>query len=210
VCAPQLADIEDGLWATYRDDGVLIYGVNSEALPVLRDFIAQTGITFPVIMGNPEGYTILGGQSPFPRDYIIDPEGVVQYAATEYRPTEMSAIVERYLPTGVGDGTGNSGGGSRLPRGFLLKQNYPNPFNPSTTIQFDVEPRNEHGEVDLSVYDVRGRVVRTLVSSPIEDGHHEIHWDGTDDRGEQLPSGIYVYRLKVGGESSARKMLLVR
>jgi len=205
-----LADIEDGLWQTFRDDGVLVYGVNNEDLTILRDFIEQTGITFPVIMGSPEGYTILGGLSPFPRDYIVDPDGIVQYAATEYRPTEMSTIIERFLPTGIGDDGGENISGSRIPRGFLLRQNFPNPFNPSTTIQFELDAVKAQADVDLSIYSLRGKRVRTLVSGTLDKGSHVVHWDGTDDRGTPLPSGVYIYRLAIGGDNSTRKMLLVR
>jgi hypothetical protein len=210
VCAPQLADIEDGIWQTYREEGVLVYGINNESLHILRDFIEQTGITFPVIMGNPSGYTIYGGLSPFPRDYIIDPEGIVQYAATEYRPTEMSTIIERFLPTGVGEDNDEDLSGSSVPRGFLLRQNYPNPFNPSTTIRFELDPAKAPAEVELSIYSLRGKRVRALVSGVLEKGSRAIHWDGTDDSGNPVPSGVYIYRLKVGDERSVRKMLLTR
>jgi len=205
-----LADIEDGLWQEYRDDGVLVYGVNDESLPILRDFIDQTGITFPVIMGNPDGYTILGGLSPFPRDYIIDPDGIVQYAATEYRPTEISAIIERYLPTGIGGDEDRDGSGARLPRGFMLRQNTPNPFNPSTTIRFEIDAPVAPAEVDLAVYSLRGKRVRTLVSGALEAGTHAVYWDGTDDGGISLPSGVYLYRIDVGSATSTRKMLMAR
>jgi len=206
-----LADIEEGLWQEYGDDGVLVYGVNNENPTILGNVIEQTGITFPVIMGSPSGYTILGGLSPFPRDYIIDPDGIVQYAATEYRPTEMAAIIERFLPTGIGDGGEGGGSGSRLPRGFLLRQNFPNPFNPSTTIRFEIDATAAGSEVKLSVYSLRGKRVRTLVSgSGMEPGTHAVHWDGTDDRGADLPSGVYIYRLEVGDDRSTRKMLLAR
>jgi hypothetical protein len=205
-----LADIEDGIWETYKDDGVLLYGVNNENSRILLDFIEQTGITFPVITGNPQGYTILGGQSPFPRDYIIDPEGFVQYAATEYRPTEMSAIIDRFLPTGTG-GEGEGGTtGPGLPRGFMLQQNYPNPFNPSTTIKFELNGANIPADVELFIFSVRGRLVKKLVSSRLDSGSYAFHCDGTDDRGAQLPSGTYIYRLKVGADHSARKMLIAR
>jgi hypothetical protein len=205
-----LADIEDGIWAAYRDQGLLLYGVNNENPTILRNFIDQVGITFPVIRGTPEGYTILGGQSPFPRDYIIDPDGIVQYAATEYRPTEISAIIERYLPTGVGGGGKGKVPGPGLPRGFALRQNYPNPFNPSTVIRYDLDPAGGAVEVDLSVFTVRGRRVRTLVSGRVEPGPHEVTWDGRDGRALDLPSGVYLYRLETPRGASVRKMLLVK
>lgn len=201
--------MEDGLWQEYKDDGVLVYGVNDESLPVLLNFLEQVGITFPVILGEPEGYTLFGGQSPFPRDYIIDPNGIVQYVNTEYRPTEMSVIIERLLPTAT-PGEEEDVTDSPLPRGVLLGQNFPNPFNPSTTISFEIGSEKGPSEVDLSIYNLRGKRVRTLISGKLEPGQHSLVWDGTDDSQNPLPSGAYIYRLKVGKENRARKMILAR
>ncbi len=98
-----------------------------------------------------------------------------------------------------------------LPRSWSLSQNYPNPFNPSTTISFEVpgiSVTKQH--VTLAVYDIRGRLVRTLVSSEITPGNHKIHWDGRNDRGEFVSSGIYLYTLKTGAERYTRKMTILK
>ena len=188
---------------------MLLYGVNDERTPDLLTFLEQIDITFPVILRNPPGYTLFGGLSPFPRDYIIDPEGVVQYVATEYRPTEMSTIIERLLPTVVDDETEKSTD-PLLPRGFLLQQNFPNPFNPSTTIRFEIADGMVSGEVELSIFDMRGRKMKTLINEVMGEGLHAIHWDGTDETGNRLPSGTYLYSLKIGNEQSVRKMIMIR
>ncbi len=197
--------MEGGLWETYRDQGVLVFGANRESEPVLRDFIDQTGITFPVLTDEPAGYYLLGGLSPYLRDFIIDAEGIVQYADTEYRPTEMSAIIERLLPTSVEE--------PRLPAGETpsiatsLAQNAPNPFNPSTLIQFELA---SPGPVELAVFDIRGHRVRTLISKSMPAGSHALRWDGSDESGRAVASGIFLYRLRAGGTESVRRMLLVR
>ncbi len=201
--------MEEGIWQVYRDDGVHVFGINDESLPVLEAFLEQVDITFPVLRGDPDGYTLLGGLSPFPRDFIVDPDGIVQYAATEYRPTEMTTIIERLLPTAVGDDDTGTGGPS-LPRGFALDQNFPNPFNPSTTIRFEIDRSRDEAFVELAVFDLRGRMIRTLVSGVPGEGVHRIHWDGTDDRGASLPSGVYFSRLTVGDDSNVRKMILAQ
>ncbi len=201
--------METGLWQEYKDDGVFVYGINDEALPVLLNFLEQVEISFPVIRGTPGGYTLFGGLSPFPRDYIIDPDGIVQYAATEYRPTEMSTLIERLLPSVIRD-DGNKVAGGDLPRGYILQQNYPNPFNPSTSIRFQIAEGLRGAEVDLSIYSLRGKRVRTLVSRRMGKGVHTFHWDGVDEAGLPVPSGAYFYRLKVGKEQSVRKMILTR
>jgi hypothetical protein len=94
------------------------------------------------------------------------------------------------------------------PLGSLsLDQNYPNPFNPTTTISF-VLP--ERGDVVLSIFDVAGALVSTLVEKPLEEGLNEFTWDGKDSYGNPVGSGIYFYRLKVGKKTITKKMLLLK
>jgi subtilisin family serine protease len=90
---------------------------------------------------------------------------------------------------------------------FGLSQNQPNPFNPSTTIKFSVE---QAGHVSLAVYDLSGRLVRTLVDQNYGTGEHAIVWDGRNDAGMQMPSGLYVYKYMSGKQFETRKMMLVK
>jgi hypothetical protein len=98
--------------------------------------------------------------------------------------------------------------GGASPSSFMLLQNYPNPFNPSTTIGFSV---SQSGSIILEIYDVTGRHVRTLLSGAVAAGHHTVQWDGRDERGSSVGSGVYFYRLRAGANSVAsRKMLLMK
>ncbi len=98
--------------------------------------------------------------------------------------------------------------GAGTPSAFALLQNYPNPFNPSTTIGFSV---SQSGSVLLDIYDLTGRHVRTLLSGQTAAGHHTVRWDGRDDRGSSVGSGVYFYRLKAGANSAvSKKMLLMK
>ncbi len=102
-------------------------------------------------------------------------------------------------------------GVSPLPKVYRLSQNFPNPFNPSTTIGFDIP--EDSGTVvwtELTVYNVRGQRVRTLLNAPKAPGSYFIQWDGRDEEGRMLASGIYLYRLKAGDFVSNRKMVLVK
>ena len=90
---------------------------------------------------------------------------------------------------------------------LALGQNVPNPFNPATTIAFSL-PRS--GPVRLQVFDVRGRLVRTLLDETRDAGAHRVVWDGTDDQGVQAASGIYLYRMAADGQVLQNKMTLVK
>jgi len=94
-----------------------------------------------------------------------------------------------------------------LPRSFVLEQNYPNPFNPTTTIGFDLP---EACRVELVIYDISGRTIRTLARGGYAAGRHQVVWDGTDERGNSVASGVYVYRLVAGEHVFVRKMVLMK
>jgi hypothetical protein len=95
------------------------------------------------------------------------------------------------------------------PLAVALAQNVPNPFNPRTDIRFSVGAEGEEG-VELAVYSMRGRKVRTLVARPMAAGRYTVGWDGTDDHGRGLPSGAYLYRLRSGDRVVTRKMLMAK
>jgi hypothetical protein len=116
-------------------------------------------------------------------------------------------IYEYYGPTSINDSNETT---SSLPRLFSLSQNYPNPFNPSTTIQYDIPEGNGTVPVKILVYDIRGRLVRKLVDEEKESGSYQVHWDGIDERGLQVSTGLYLYRLEASELSVSRKMLIVR
>ena len=86
-----------------------------------------------------------------------------------------------------------------------LKGCYPNPFNPTTTISFSIK---EKTPVELIIYNILGQKVRTLVNQSLEPGEHSIVWNGTDNKGRSVASGIYFYRMKAGNYSETQKMVL--
>jgi choice-of-anchor B domain-containing protein len=104
------------------------------------------------------------------------------------------------------------GSGASVPNGsssqvVLLRQNIPNPFNPVTTITYQLK---ETRQVELSIYDARGHLVRRLVDGTQEIGDHAAPWDGMDVRGFAAPSGAYFYRFEAGDFVETRKMMLVK
>lgn len=94
-----------------------------------------------------------------------------------------------------------------LPDRISLDGNYPNPFNLSTTIEYTLK---NNAEIDLSVYDILGRHIKTLVKNYMSLGSHQVHWDGTDKDGKVLPSGVYLYKLKTETFEDAKKLVLMK
>jgi len=96
---------------------------------------------------------------------------------------------------------------SFLPQNFILFQNYPNPFNPYTNILYKLK-----GEffVKLEIYDILGNRLKNLISEKQTPGLKSAIWDGKDEQGNPLPSGIYLYRLEAGAEKKTKKMILLK
>lgn len=90
---------------------------------------------------------------------------------------------------------------------FSLQQNHPNPFNPITTISYDLP---ELTDVNLTIFDVKGRKVATLLNTPRDAGTHKVQWNGLDDRGKQVSTGVYLARLQAGDFSKTIKMVYLK
>ncbi len=93
------------------------------------------------------------------------------------------------------------------PKEFKLYQNYPNPFNPETNIGFDIK---EPGLVRLSIYNLLGQEVKTLVNSTMSGGHHRVVWNGTNNNGNHVNSGIYICRLSTKEAAFTKKLMLLK
>jgi len=91
-----------------------------------------------------------------------------------------------------------------IPKLSLL--NYPNPFNPSTTISYSI---HEESKVELSIYNIKGQKIKSLLKDQITAGEHSIIWDGKDDAGKKVSSGVYLYKLNVNGKTEAVKKCLL-
>lgn len=97
--------------------------------------------------------------------------------------------------------------GGKMPSGLSLDQNYPNPFNPSTTIQIALP--GETG-FTLTIFDILGRKVRTFDNSLAVAGVHEVTWDGKDATGQDVSSGVFIYRVEAGGLALSKTMMLLK
>ena len=111
----------------------------------------------------------------------------------ERRPNSVTAVLEEHT--------------SAIPASFALKQNYPNPFNSRTVIRFELP---EAGDTEVALYNLVGQKVATLVKGVREPGSYTLRWDGRDDGGRLMASGVYFYRLQAGGRIATRKLLLLQ
>lgn len=107
---------------------------------------------------------------------------------------------------GEGDAEGTAAG-DIVVTDYTLEQNYPNPFNPSTTIRLDLP---DAGEVNLSIYNMSGQLVKKLVTGEMNAGRHNVVWDATNDHGVRVASGVYLYVIKAGEFTAQRKLVLMK
>ena len=123
-------------------------------------------------------------------------------------------IEENNLTILYNDGDGNFGeepvsaDNHQLPITNYQLRNYPNPFNPTTTISFSIP---EESKVEFTVYNIKGQKVKVLTNNNYDKGSHSVSWDGVDESGKSVSSGVYFYNLKVNGKDKAvKKMLLLK
>jgi hypothetical protein len=106
-----------------------------------------------------------------------------------------SLMILRFSPTGIEEI-------DNLPNDFSLSQNYPNPFNSSTVLRYTTPTQSP---VTITIYDILGRKVQTLVDCTRPAGEHQVIWQAND-----IPSGVYFYRLTTGNQTQTKKMVMIR
>ena len=97
--------------------------------------------------------------------------------------------------------------GDQIPEVFALHQNYPNPFNPTTQIRYDLP---EDALVNITIYDIMGRSIRSLVNSQQTAGYRSIQWNATNNLGEPVSAGMYIYMIQAGEFRQTKKMVLLK
>ena len=112
----------------------------------------------------------------------------------------VEVCLEVLDPSTIGDK------GDGIPESYALLQNYPNPFNPKTTIHYQLP---QAADVRLEIYNLLGQKIRSLLNKRIVAGYHHTIWDGRDDFGTQVASGVYLYRIETEQFCQVRKMLLL-
>ena len=142
----------------------------------------------------------LSTDSTYPQGFITAADARGRSQAIPYGAPDSLFVLNQYIVSGIP-------GLPLRPMEFILNQNYPNPFNGGTSISFDAaHPDN----VELYVYDILGRRVRTVYRGPSVLGRNVFHWDGLDERGATASSGVYFYQLRTSTMTLTNKMILLR
>ena len=121
----------------------------------------------------------------------------ITYDIAEIRRIDFSGI------TSIEDGQNIS----RILKSFKLSQNYPNPFNPSTSIEYEIY---KPGKVEISIFDLNGRLVNTLIQENQPQGRHKVNWDGLDKSNQRVCSGFYIYSIHFDNTTLSKKMVLIK
>ena len=140
-----------------------------------------------------------GGWMPFEQRLEMDAARAPDQFQLRSRLGVESEIFDVGVATAIEEGLAG-------PSTFALDPNYPNPFNSGTVMRFSLPIG---GHVDLSLYNLAGQKVTTLVEGRLEAGVHSLRWDGRD-KGRELASGVYLYRLQAGGQVETRRLLMLR
>ena len=161
-----------------------------------RDQDANT--TFYV--NDTDGYLVAFGDTLYPGDKVDNIRGIFTFSFGSYK-------IELRNGNDFGSYVGVDHNIKARPLTYRLDQNFPNPFNPETRIYFEIPQMHQ---VKVAIYNVLGQKVRLLTNDQFNAGNHVINWDGRDDNGNIVPTGVYVYRIKAGSFIASKKMLLMK
>lgn len=195
---------EEAIYQRFKEDtNFVALGLDTwnESSSSVKAFRENTGISYPLLLNAEQTLVDYYGNSySYDRSVVVNQKGKVAYKGTEYvdkDTTEVKETIRDLLETSTAIGDKNG-----QPNQIELADNYPNPFNPSTQIDFSLP---QTSDVQLTVYDMLGRRVATLVDGKQRAGQHSVTFDASN-----LSSGVYIYQLKTDGFSKSKKMLLVK
>jgi len=140
-------------------------------------------------------------QWPIPMDFSYSATSSAATACSHGGPVGSTKHMDHSAALGIDVSS------ETLPNRFGLKQNYPNPFNPTTEIAFTLD---QTADVNLSIYNMLGQKVRTLTNGSKNAGTHTLQWNGLDEMGQNVSTGIYLYRLTSGSKSITKKMAFMK
>ena len=197
-----------------------------------QNILVGQSVSLPVTINNVGDAVLIGTVETAAPFFVIDGAGnALDHMNIVIQPSSFMQFDLRFAPTQAGSFEGSliintddannpnivitlTGSASPVsiddpiqPAVTALKGNYPNPFNPRTTISYSVK---EQGPVSIGIYNLKGQLVKTLVSETKAAGNHSVVWEGDDDGGRQVSSGIYLYKMYSGKYTSTKKMIMMK
>lgn len=191
----------------YGDKGLKVISMGRDwDLPpfVTCEDWANMGATNLIVDDELSDFFPLFGGPVYPINVVVNRDGVIIYSRFGLFEDEVIELFDSTLePTSIDKTEKNYS----EPESIRLLNSYPNPFNPSTMISYELVSA-EHAT--LAIYDVTGHVVKVLINSTQELGQHEVVWDGTNEAGEHMTTGVYFARLETPRYSETLKMLYLK
>jgi hypothetical protein len=197
---PTIASFSNGgsivAWADY-------FGIESD---IYYKYITESG---EMISVTPAGNILCGATKQQYEPKAISKDNFAYVIWADGRTGGKTEILGLYAQK-LNNEAGNGVNDNNAPQvgNFSLNQNHPNPFNPSTTISFALTKNTP--ALELNIYNLKGQLVKTMFNGSLEKGNHSLVWDGRDEKGASVSSGVYFYRLSDGTDSQQRKMLLMK
>ncbi len=191
--------LETSVWQIYDNNNVAVITVNlNESLSTVNSYINNHNLTFPVLVNGLNLYWEYGnGYVPY--NVVIDQGGYITYTTSGWNSSAILSQIDGLITSVEETGA--------VTNSFRLMQNYPNPFNPETTIRIQVPG---YSQVSLKIYNIKGQVVKTLVSRYLPGGEYQYKWAGVNDNGQAVSSGMYFYKIQAGSFTAIKKMILIR
>jgi len=169
-------------------------------------FIANSLITYPFLMYGGIAGIMADYNCTYDIVFVIGGDGIIIFRG-DYDDTTVQAAIDQ----GIAELDATSPVTDLPAAQHRLLDGYPNPFNPQTRIPYELAGAGSTERVTLQILDLRGRVIKTLVDGQQAVGQrYEATWNGTDETGRRMPSGAYMSQLRVGGQSQAKLLTLVK
>jgi len=202
------------MWQMYKDQGVQLIGLDiwNGTPSQVQNYVQGAGrnITFPFgVQASQVGSRYGLDRHSF---VIVDAQGVIQYITPQSTPytqryerhkQEMMDKIEELINLTSVEPR------DQTPESFKLFQSAPNPFSETTKLSFELAPEAQNQTVKLTVYDILGREVRTIISGRISSGNHSVNWNGRNERGQQVPAGVYFYVLQSGQTRLVKRLAFI-
>ena len=200
-CISAGGSIESGIYTKYSDDDVIVLGIEGwdGTDSQVQSYINRTSpkVTFPILV---KGSSVLiDYKTTIDWSMVLDQNGVVRYSDESADIGAITRKIDALLLSSINSPKNTA-------QTFKLFENYPNPFNPTTQITFNLDKPQT---ISLKIFDIRGRLVRTIQSGFMESGTHTFRWDGSDAQGRRAASGVYLYQLKGVSGIQTRRMILL-